>query len=144
MRLRARAILTLALVFAVPASSGFGAVKPGDLAISKAEVSADAWLPLVDQARYDESWDAASKTFKSALAREKWMEQVKEMRAPLGALVSRKLSSAKYLEKIPGAPAGKYVVIQYETSFEKKNAMETVTPMLDPDGSWRVSGYYVK
>jgi hypothetical protein len=43
------------------------------------------------------------------------------------------------------APDGEYVVIQFEASFEnKKSAIETVTPMLDKDGNWRVSGYYVK
>jgi hypothetical protein len=24
------------------------------------------------------------------------------------------------------------------------SALETVTPMLDPDGIWRVSGYYIQ
>jgi hypothetical protein len=60
-------------------------------------------------------------------------------------LISRKLKSKKYTTSLPGAPDGKYVVIQYETSFEhKKSAIETVTPMLDKDGKWRVSGYYIK
>jgi len=37
------------------------------------------------------------------------------------------------------------VIIQYETSFEnKKAAVETVTPMLEADGSWKVTGYFVK
>jgi len=45
----------------------------------------------------------------------------------------------------PGAPDGEYVVIQYDSSFENKTeAVETVTPMLDPDGVWRVSGYYIR
>jgi hypothetical protein len=44
-----------------------------------------------------------------------------------------------------GPPDGEYVVIQFETSFEnKKSAIETVTPMLDQDGKWRVSGYFIK
>ncbi len=44
-----------------------------------------------------------------------------------------------------GAPDGEYVVIQFETSFEhKRSAIETVTPMMDRDGKWRVSGYYIK
>jgi ribosomal protein S17E len=43
------------------------------------------------------------------------------------------------------ASYGEYVVIQFETSFEnKKTAVETVTPMMDKDGIWRVSGYYIK
>ena len=40
---------------------------------------------------------------------------------------------------------GKYVVIQYDTVFEHKaSAVETVTPMPDPDGVWRVSGYFIR
>jgi hypothetical protein len=42
-------------------------------------------------------------------------------------------------------PDGKYVVIQYDSVFEQKaSAVETVTPMLDSDGAWRVSGYFVQ
>jgi hypothetical protein len=50
-----------------------------------------------------------------------------------------------YKTSLPGAPDGEYVIIQFETSFEnKKIAIETVTPMMDKDGNWRVSGYYIK
>jgi hypothetical protein len=46
---------------------------------------------------------------------------------------------------VPGAPDGRYVTIQYETVFEKKaSAVETITPMLDPDGIWRVSRYFIR
>ncbi len=49
------------------------------------------------------------------------------------------------MTSLPGAPDGEYVVIQYNTEFEnKKVAIETITPMLDDDGKWRVSGYYIK
>ena len=66
-------------------------------------------------------------------------------RDPLGKTTSRKLKSASYTKTLPGAPDGDYVVIQYETSFEnKQSSIETVTPMLDKDGKWRVSGYYIK
>ncbi len=41
-------------------------------------------------------------------------------RAPLGALVSRKLTSAEYREELPGAPAGQYVVLQYDSTSEHK------------------------
>ena len=37
------------------------------------------------------------------------------------------------------------MIIQFATSFEhKKEAVETITPMLDADGSWRVAGYFIK
>ncbi len=46
---------------------------------------------------------------------------------------------------LPGAPDGEYVVIRYRTEFENKmKAVETVTPMLEADGAWRVSGYYIR
>jgi Protein of unknown function (DUF4019) len=45
---------------------------------------------------------------------------------------------------LPNAPAGEYVVIQYETQFEHKaNAIETVTPLREKNGSWKVSGYFI-
>ena len=70
---------------------------------------------------------------------------VGNVRGPLGKLVSRKLKSREYTEKMPGAPDGKYVVIQYDSVFEKKaSAVETVTSMADPDGAWRVSGYFIR
>jgi hypothetical protein len=50
-----------------------------------------------------------------------------------------------FTKTLPGVPDGEYVVVEYETSFEnKKTANETVTPMKDPDGTWRVSGYFIR
>jgi predicted SnoaL-like aldol condensation-catalyzing enzyme len=64
---------------------------------------------------------------------------------PLGKVISRKLKTTSYQTTLPGAPDGQYVVIQFETSFQnKKSASEIVTPMVDKDGKWRVSGYYIK
>ena len=53
--------------------------------------------------------------------------------------------SATFAKTLPGAPDGQYVVIQFNTSFKKKkSAVETITPMLDKDKKWRVSGYFIK
>jgi hypothetical protein len=41
-------------------------------------------------------------------------------RKPFGKLVSRKVKSRQATDHLPGAPDGKYVVIQYETVFEAK------------------------
>lgn len=74
-------------------------------------------------------------------AKEQWTEKGKAVREPLGKINSRKLKSATYKTSLPGAPDGQYIVIQYDSSFEhKKSTVETVTPMLDQDGQWRVSG----
>ena len=63
----------------------------------------------------------------------------------IGKTYYRTLKYKKYTTTLPGAPDGEYVVIQYQTSFErKKSAIETVTPMRDKDGKWRVAGYYIR
>jgi hypothetical protein len=63
----------------------------------------------------------------------------------LGKLINRQIKSKTYAKQLPGAPDGQYVVIQFASSFENtKTATETVTPMLEEDGLWRVPGYYIK
>ena len=74
-----------------------------------------------------------------------WKASVKSVQDNLGKVLSRTLKSKLYAQELPGAPDGEYVVIQFETVFEsKRNGIETVTPMKDKDGEWRVSGYFVK
>ncbi len=104
-----------------------------------------AWLKLVDEGKYSKSWDEAAQYFKNAVPREQWKTSLESVRSPLGKVQSRNLKSKNYTKTLPGAPDGEYVVIQYETSFQnKQHAIETVTPMMDKDGKWKVSGYYIK
>jgi len=110
-----------------------------------AQASAESWLQLVDSGNYAQSWQEAAQIFKNAVSEEQWAKMARAAREPLGKLLSRKLKSATYTTTLPGAPDGQYVVIRYDSSFEhKQTAVETVTPMLDKDGKWRVSGYYIK
>jgi hypothetical protein len=110
-----------------------------------AQQSSDTWLTVVDSGKYADSWQEASQFFKAVVTKEQWQNALRGSRDPLGKVLSRKLKNATYAKTLPGAPDGEYVVIQYESSFEhKQSAVETVTPMLDKDGKWRVSGYYIK
>ncbi len=107
--------------------------------------AAEQWLELIDNENYPKSWETAAELFKGAVTQEQWLQAMQSIRSPLGSKIMRNCASVKYMTSMPGAPDGEYVVIQFETSFEKKSsAIETVTPMLDKDGAWRVSGYYIK
>jgi hypothetical protein len=65
-----------------------------------------------------------------------WNQALAASRKPLGGLLSRKTKTTKYATSLPGAPDGEYVVIQFTSSFvNKKSAIETITPMKDPDGA---------
>ena len=109
------------------------------------QVAAESWLKIVDAGKYEASWDQAAKLFKASITKEKWKQACAAARSPLGMLISRKLKSSQYTKKLPGAPDGNYVVLQFDSVFEEKeSAVETVTPMLDQDGVWRVSGYFIR
>jgi hypothetical protein len=109
------------------------------------EKRALAWLALVDAGKYEESWREAASLFRGAVSQEDWTKMMLGTRKPLGKTLSRKVKSRTYKENLPGAPDGKYVVLEFDTSFEnKKTAIETVTPMQEPDGTFRVSGYFIK
>jgi len=110
-----------------------------------AQTAAMDWLALVDKADYAGSYDQAASMFKAAITKDDWMQKIRAVRGPFGKVISRKLKTAQYTTQLPGAPDGKYVVIQYDTSFEnKQSAVETIVPMMDKDGQWRTSGYFVK
>jgi hypothetical protein len=124
---------------------GFSTSAADTDAVAQAQVAAKSWLVLVDGGKYGQSWDDAASLFKAAVAKADWEKAVKGVRAPLGALKARKVKSATFARTLPGAPDGEYVVIQFDAQFENKAAaIETVTPMKDKDGTWRVSGYYIK
>lgn len=104
-----------------------------------------AWLALIDSGDYAASWKAAAALFRKRVSQSQWQAAAARARGPLGALKSRTVQSATFLRSIPGAPAGKYVIVTFASSFENRAAAtETVTPKLDSDGTWRVSGYYIR
>ncbi len=125
--------------------SGISGCTSNPAAEDAALVSAKTWLNLVDNGKYAESWEEASGYFKLAVNKDNWLQTIQAVRKPFGKTLSRKLKNKKYTTSLPGAPDGEYVVIQFNTVFEnKRSSVETVTPMLDKDNKWRVSGYYIK
>jgi hypothetical protein len=133
--------MTVCLIALFAAGVAVAADKPEDVA----QGAAEAWLKLVDDGNYPASWEQAAKVFKGAVKQADWAQMAGGVRTPLGKLVSRKVKSREFTEKLPGAPDGKYVVLQYDTVFANKaSAVETVVPMMDPDGAWRVSGYFIR
>lgn len=133
------------LIVCLAARLAFGADPNTTEAEKKAVAAADAWLPIVDQEKYGEAWDLAAAYLKNVVGRDALVKGLEGVRKPLGAVKSRKLKSKEYRTTLPGAPDGQYVVIQFETSLEhKESAIETITPMLDKDGVWRVSGYFIR
>lgn len=132
----------LALVIAFWTATGLA---DDSVEIGRAVPAAEHWLALVDQGRYGESWKEAAGYFQELIQQSQWEQTLQAVRTPLGRMLSRTVLRTKYATTLPGAPDGHYVIIQFKASFEhKQSAIETVTPMLDKDGHWRVSGYFIR
>ncbi len=113
--------------------------------VKAATYAAQDWLALVDSGHYGESWDNASALFQRKISREQWENTMGGGRSGHGSVVSRQLKSATPDNNIPAAPGGKFVVIQFRTKFANSpTLLETITPMQEPNGQWRVAGYFVK
>lgn len=139
-------------MFIVLASTSFAAPRstaPAPVSVSPARVAAEAsardWLAFVDGGHYSVAWDEASFLLTTGLSRAAWETQLAEVRSPLGAVRSRTLRSAVDSPQLPFTFGGICIVITYDTVFEHKAAaVETVITALQADGSWPVSGYFVR
>ena len=105
---------------------------------------ARSWLRLVDDGRHPASWSAAAPLLREEVGPQDWDAALRARRAPLGRCLWRKLQSRAAVEGSPGDLRGPYVVIRFESAFERRSLVtETVTPVLGPDGRWRVAAYFI-
>lgn len=131
---------TLALVMMPQDASAPGAPAETTAHDAAVEQAARDWLALVEQGRWDDSWEATGSAFRKLNTRQVWADVSKRVRPPLGALVSRTLISQ---EELPAPPRG-YQVVKFRTSFVNKvDAVETVSLEREA-GSWRVVGITIE
>ena len=119
---------------------------PSNPVAEKAAAEAAAkWLKLMDEGKDAESWDELAATLQAVIPRQLWIGSTAPARRIMGGLVSRTVNSKQYATTLPGLPDGEYVMIQYNSVFEKKKAaMEVITVAKQEDGTWRVSGYFIQ
>ena len=132
------------LVLAVAVLS-VGARAEGVDSIDAAAKVAGSWLALVDNGQYAGSWVQAAKLLKSQVSQPQWEAAVKSARDAVGAEQTRVRYTANFARSLPGAPDGEYVVLTYNVAYvHKQAAVETLTLMREPDGAWRVAGYFLR
>jgi uncharacterized protein (TIGR03067 family) len=107
-----------------------------------ARAAADEWLKLVDAGNYGESWETSAASNKQGIAKQQMSDVYKELFQPLRPMKSREFKASEYRTQLPGAPAGEYAVIQFNTQFANQRMVETVVLTKEADGEWRVSGYF--
>jgi len=123
-------------------------LKAGEKTEPKVEAAVEAalgWLKLIDDGDYGKSWDEMAALYRGAMGKADWEKTMDLHKKGFGKVVSRKVSSTRQTRYLPVGPAGQYVIIEFESSFEHTGkAAETVTLMRDGDGVWRVTEYFIK
>jgi len=107
-----------------------------------AKADAEAWLALMDADDFDASWATSSSFLKRTATRESWAKTATGIRTTFGKPLRRVHSATSATATLPGAPSGKYVVVEFRSRFSERPVVrEEVVEMLCDDGKWRVAGY---
>jgi len=144
-----RSLFTLAL-----AATLAGVAAPRPLAAQQPEAAptreqaaqraAEAWLALMDQGKYAESWKAAGSMFQQQVTAEQWAQQGAAVAAQLGAFQRRELQKAEYTTELPNVPKGEYMVLTYSSAFANLPSARELAVLHLENGEWKVVGYFVQ
>jgi Protein of unknown function (DUF4019) len=115
-----------------------------DQDLQQSLVDSNAWLKLVDQNKFDDSWNNASTTLKMIMSQKEWSKYLDKVRKPLGNATARGMVQQRTAVNPPGVPQGEYVVIFYQTNYANKKGLEEIILIKESDGKWRPMSYYIK
>jgi hypothetical protein len=105
---------------------------------------ARAWLVPIDNRDPDAAWESSSELMRSTVPKSDWEKALRPI-AAFGTVNRRTPTSVTFSVKLPGAPDGQYVVINYDTAFTgKEKTVESVILRREADGLWRGVGYRVQ
>ena len=104
--------------------------------------AAEAFLLLIDQGDYEESWAEASTWLRNNVDANQWAEHAGSFRRPLGIVDYREFNSIEYHDSLEDMPPGDYAFVIFDSTLaDNGSASEMVGFMLDDDATWRVIGY---
>ena len=117
-------------------------VKTEESANSDGLPAVEAWLRLLDAGNYAQCWETAAASFQRARSKEQWVSQMRQVRRPLGKVLSRQLSPPQF--KAGWTRFGASFI--FATAFEGlPAATETVTfTRQRPNGEWKAVSYLVQ
>lgn len=105
---------------------------------------AKKYVEDLDKGLYSQSWVEGDKLFQSTIDEKDWTLALEGSRKLLGKVQSRNLKDQRIAWNPKGLPPGAYMVVIYNTAFEKSPAAtELVTLRLGSDNKWRVLTYQV-
>ena len=99
----------------------------------------DAFLIMLNNGQYDQSFDAASEIFRSGVTKAAWANNLRKNRETLGKATDHQLQT---IDTNTDLTSGKKTyVVPVASKFEKGSATETITIVQDADNQYRVADY---
>lgn len=136
-----RYLLAMGLLFAQLIQSGCATAPVADVRMQLVE-TAEAWLRILDEERYDEAWAQTALDFKVAVPYDNFLRVARGTRGPLGSSLKRELWDTRFRTFAEGLPDGEYFEASFETAFRKKSAKSIEHVLLKNDaGAWKVTMY---
>ena len=106
---------------------------------------AEAWLALADAHDGATTWQTAGVQFQNSISASEWAEKLTSARRSLGPLSGRRLAVAQSLDGLPGAPPGRYALLQYHAVYDGRQAVtEQLTLEETAENKWQVVGYFIR
>jgi hypothetical protein len=114
------------------------------LAVEAATVAALDWLALLDDAKYEESWQAGASVLQDNVTVEQWSTALKDARDPLEPFDARKLLESRKVTDPQGAPEGEYIFLHYRTQAANEQTVTETVVLVEEGDAWKVVGYFVQ
>lgn len=98
--------------------------------------AAEAFLTLIDEGRWAESYAATGAAFRRLNTLAVWTEVSERVRPPLGAVLTRDLAGNEY---VPAPPEG-YRLVKFRSTYANGTQQTESISLAWEDGAWKVTG----
>jgi DNA-binding CsgD family transcriptional regulator len=111
----------------------------GEADAAAAAQAAEAFLTLIDQSRWAESYAATGAQFRALNTLERWTQVSETVRPPLGKLLTRNLVANEF---VPAPPEG-YQLVKFASTYGNGTSQVESVSLEWEDGAWRVVGIVI-
>jgi len=140
--LRIHAVLVVACIFMIlyPLYNE----RPDKEKVEQTAPVAEAFLQLLDQGKYAESWQSSAKLMQDKVAENEWVEKLTKARSLSGELVARERTDASYSTEAQDSPDGEYMMFTYSSNYKKANDVSEYVTVALEGTRWKVAGYFMQ
>lgn len=141
-RARREAAIVLLLMALVALACKYSTFSTGGSIPPQAQSAIETFSADVGAGRYEKVYNEAADEWRRTMSVEQTTDIFRTLKEKLGAVKSRTVQTVRDQENTGGDLPGHSLVIIYQTTFERAEAMETVT-LVEREGRWLMARYFV-